>query len=158
MELTRSHLRNATLDEHKRKLAQCAEVLGKYFQKWAVIFPNHPTGAVALTLYLEALDDLTPQQIDAGCKEATRTAEQFPKPGHIRRGLIAAHDGETILLGPPLLDYGKPMTDAERRQCDEITEAFRNKLKTIPEALRDAEGNHTEKCLCQECRRRRRAP
>jgi hypothetical protein len=62
--------------------------------------------------YAEALDDLSPEQIDSGCREAARTAEQFPKPGHIRKG-YESNLQNSPFLGPPLIDYGKPTLTAE---------------------------------------------
>jgi len=104
--------------ERTKNSAKSADVLSKYFQKWQVIFPNHPTGALALACYLEALADLSPEQLDGACREATRTAEQFPKPGHIRNAVGLGRTGE--YLGPPLLTYpeiSKEERDEAIKEC-----------------------------------------
>src|SRR5215469_1851055 len=95
-----NHSKSGTSEEGRKNLARSADVLAKHFQKWSVIFPNHPTGGKAVALYLEDLDDLTPDQIEAGCREAAKMAEQFPKPGHIRNAVPQTHN---VFLGPPQL-------------------------------------------------------
>ncbi len=77
-------------------------MLSRWFQKWADAFPTHEVTKLQIATYAEALDDLTPKGIELGCREATRTAEQFPKPGHIRAAYKAAHDNQDEFLGPRL--------------------------------------------------------
>jgi hypothetical protein len=87
-------------------------VLARWFDKWRLAFPTHEVSQKQLLVYAEALDDLTPEMIDAGCREAGRTAEQFPKPGHIRRALEANYaDTETICFGPPAEKYPEPTAE-----------------------------------------------
>jgi hypothetical protein len=95
-----------------------------------VIFPNHPAKAVTLAVYLEALGDLTPEQLEIGCREATSAAEQFPKPGHIRKAheQNAENAGE-VFLGPRLLEYdAKPLSEEEKKQAAEDSERLRKLL------------------------------
>jgi hypothetical protein len=104
------------------------DVLTWYFKDWAVVFPNHLTGSASLKVYLEALSDLTPSQIERGCWEAQKTMEEFPKPGHIRKGLARAARLERDFerLGPPLIRWNESdsMTAQERKtaadQCAEL--------------------------------------
>lgn len=121
MENQQNHLRNGTSESRRRNLAKCADVLGEYFQKWSKVFPNQPTGAAALAVYLEALSDLSPEQIEDGCAEATKTAEQFPKPGHIRH---AVPFDRSVFMGPPQIEY-PPVTDEERAAGLEFSKALR---------------------------------
>lgn len=84
-----------------------------------------------MATYVEALDDLTPDELDAGCREATRTAEQFPKPGHIRKGLATASE-EGQFLGPRMLTYSDPgLTEGDR---DEIIKECRSRLAHLQPA------------------------
>jgi hypothetical protein len=88
---------------------------------------------------LEALSDLSPEQIDAGCENAIKTAEQFPKPGHIR---AAVPFDRTIFLGPPLLEYAETLTAEEReaaiKECAnfkaEIQKHFEPRKPTPPKS------------------------
>ncbi len=117
-----------TFGERRKNLARSADVLSKFFRKWAVIFPNHPTGAQAVAFYLEALSDLTPEQLETGCTEAIQTAEQFPKPGHIRAAVPVLH---SAFLGPPMLTY--PEVSEEDRQAGlEYSAAVRAALAKSP--------------------------
>jgi hypothetical protein len=77
---------------------------------------------MGLACYLEALSDLTPEQLEEACREATRTAEQFPKPGHIRNAVRSGRTGE--FLGPPLLMY--PEISQEER--DEAIKECRKQM------------------------------
>ena len=127
-----NRLQTETSGERRKNLAKSADVLSKFFRKWAVIFPNHPTGGQALALYLEALKDLTPDQIEAGCREASKTAEQFPKPGHIRAAVPAVR---SAFLGLPQLTYPR-ISEEEREEALEYSAALREVLaKTPPKAL-----------------------
>jgi hypothetical protein len=117
-----------TYGERRKNLAKSADVLSKYFRKWAVIFPNHPTGAQAVALYLELLSDLTPDQIEAGCGEAGKTAEQFPKPGHIRAAVPAVH---SAFLGLPQLTYPR-VSEEEREEALEYSATLRRLLANTP--------------------------
>ena len=86
-----------------------------------------------IAVYLEALDDLTPEQIDRGCREATRTAEQLPKPGHIRAGLkaIGAQQSQQVFLGPQLLAYPR-ISQEERDEALARSEELRKRLGSAP--------------------------
>ena len=64
-------------------------------------------------VYLEALSDLSPEQIEAGCENALKTAEQFPKPGHIRKSVPF---DKSIFLGPPMLTYSEPPLSPQERE------------------------------------------
>lgn len=63
--------------------------------------------------YAEALDDLSPEELEIGCREASRTAEQFPKPGHIRKAL-EENRPQHQFLGPRL--EWDPKLEQERAQ------------------------------------------
>ena len=83
-----------------------------------------------MAFYLEALSDLTAAQIDAGCREAIRTAEVFPKPGHIRKAVPYSH--EDALSGPPQLTY-PDVTAEDREEALKYSEALKSALsKTKP--------------------------
>jgi hypothetical protein len=123
-----NRLPTETLGERRKNLAKSADVLSKFFRRWAVIFPNHPTGGEALAYYLEALSDLTADQIEAGCAEAIKTAEQFPKPGHIRAVVPAV---QHIFLGVPQLTY-PAVSPEEREEALEYSEALRTTLVKSP--------------------------
>ena len=73
-------------------------------KKWSHAFPTHPVSEKQILVYVEALDDMTPDELEFGCREATRTAEQLPKPGHIRTAAEAyrAPDDRSQFLGPAL--------------------------------------------------------
>jgi hypothetical protein len=75
---------------------------------------------------LEALADLSPEQIDAGCENAIKTAERFPAPGHIRKAV--PFDDRTSYLGPPLLEYNETLTPEERAEALKFSEALKKKL------------------------------
>lgn len=75
-----------------RQLKACEQVLSSWIKKWTDLFPSHEVTQTQILTYIEALDDLTPEQINIGCREATRTAEQFPKPGHIRKAYLQSND------------------------------------------------------------------
>jgi len=123
-----SHSQSGTSEERLKNLARSADVLAKYFQKWSVVFPNHPTGGRAVAIYVEALSDLTPDQIEAGCAEAIKTAEQFPKPGHIRAAVPTV---QTIFLGPSQLTYPET-TQEERDAALEYSAPLRARLAASP--------------------------
>lgn len=81
-------------------------------------------------VYLEALSDLTPSQIERGCWEAQKTMEQFPKPGHIREGLARAARLEHHFdrLGPPLIQWnenGSMTTEERMAAADQCAELYR---------------------------------
>ena len=120
--------RKDTSAEHKKNLAMSADVLSRHFRKWAMIFPNHPATKETVAFYLEALSDLTPEQIDLGCAQAIKTAEQFPKPGHIRAAVPVVHE---MFLGPRRPKYldEPPTSEAERMDALEFSSKLREKLK-----------------------------
>ena len=64
-----------------------------------------------IAVYAEALIDLSPEMLEYGCEQATRTAERFPWPGHIRKAAEQYHSpvDRSEYLGPRL-DW----SDAER--------------------------------------------
>jgi hypothetical protein len=83
---------------------------------------------MAVAAYQEALSDLTSEQIEAGCAEAIKTAEQFPKPGHIRAAVPAVHGG---FLGLPQLTYPET-SEEEREEALEYSAALRTALAKAP--------------------------
>jgi hypothetical protein len=123
-----NHSRSVTSEERRKNLARSADVLSRFFRKWAVIFPNHPTGGQAVAHYLEALSDLSPDQIESGCAEAIKTAEQFPKPGHIRAAVPVVHG---VFLGLPQLSYPE-ISKEEREEALKYSAALRAALAKSP--------------------------
>ncbi len=116
-------------DGRKRRWALSCAVLAKWFDKWRLVFPTHEVTQRQILAYAEALDDLSPEMISAGCCEAGRTAEQFPKPGHIRRALEANYaDTETISFGPPAITYPE-VSQEERDAAIEERKGFMEALK-----------------------------
>lgn len=114
-------------ESRKQSLAKSAVVLTRWFRKWSDSFPSHDVTKLQMATYLEALDDLTPGQLEIGCREATRTAEQFPKPGHIRSALYAAGVDEQRHERPKYLDE-KPLTAEEREEAAAYSKAYRELL------------------------------
>lgn len=133
--MEQSRLTNGGNESRKTYLAKLALVLTRWFQKWGDAFPSHEVTKLQMGTYLEALDDLTPDELDIGCREATRTAEQFPKPGHIRSALYTCFHGAQRLERPAYLD--EPPTSAEDRAAGE--EFSRALKKTL--AKKDTEMN-----------------
>lgn len=124
---------NAGNGSQKTHLAKLALVLTQWFRKWGDAFPSHEVTKLQVATYLEALDDLTPAQLEIGCREATRKAEQFPKPGHIRTALYSFGSDEQRHERPSYLD--EPSISAEEREeAVRFSQAFR---KTMAE--KDAE-------------------
>lgn len=106
MEQEKNLSKKETSENRRKNLAKCADVLAKFFQKWNLTFPNQKAGKALVAVYIECLQDLTPEQLEIGCAEASKDMEQFPKPGHIRH----AWEQYTALnhwerLGPPRPDY-----------------------------------------------------
>lgn len=111
----------------KKHLAKLALVLERWFQKWGDAFPSHEITKLQVATYTEALDDLTPGQVEIGCREATRKAEQFPKPGHIRTALYAAGVDEQRHERPKYLDEA-PLSAEEREEAAMFSKAYRELL------------------------------
>jgi len=86
-------------ESRRKKLQTCVEILTRWFAKWSAVFPNHPVSKLQTATYAEALIDLTAEQLEYGCKEASKNMEQFPKPGHIRK---PAENLTNEYLGPAL--------------------------------------------------------
>ena len=143
-------------DDHKRRLIAQAESLRLHFSRWKEIWPGQPISEPMLALYVEALNDLSPTEIDLGCTRALKVCTQFPKPAHIREGAaFECAARRPVGMGPRLLHYTDQMTPEERAECIADIGELRKKLQTQPETLRNADGTHTAKCLCQGCRGRR---
>lgn len=126
-ELDLSPSMSAGGDSRKQRLAKSAVVLTQWFRKWSDSFPSHDVTKLQMATYLEALDDLTPGQLEIGCREATRKAEQFPKPGHIRSALYAAGVDEQRHERPKYLDE-TPLTAEEREEAASFSKAYRELL------------------------------
>jgi hypothetical protein len=131
-------------DANRRKrLALCADVLTKWFTKWSEVFPTHEVTKIQMATYVEALDDLSVELIEAGCREATRTAEQFPKPGHIRKAIEKIQAAQTVndrvfLLGPPAEKYPE-ITQEERDAAIEYGEELKKQLAKEEKIKRSAQ-------------------
>lgn len=119
---------NAVAANPRKRFAESTKVLTSWFQKWNHAFPSHGVTELQIAVYLEALDDLSPEQIDRGCREATRAAEQLPKPGHIRAALLKAEaESRFTGLGPPLLAYAE-ISQEERDEALKFSEELKKKL------------------------------
>jgi hypothetical protein len=82
-----------------------------------------------IAVYAEALKDLSPEVLEFGCAEASKTMERFPWPGHIRTGAKMYRGAE--YLGPPLLEYPL-ITDEERAEALKFSETLKKQLAAIP--------------------------
>ena len=126
---TQNHSKKQNADDRSMRSAKFVQVLTSWFTKWLAAFPTHEVSKIQMAVYLEALDDLTPEQLDRACREATRSAEQFPKPGHIREAL--ARTGLTNQFsGPPrpkYLDEPK-ISEEERASALKFSDELRKKL------------------------------
>src|SRR5262249_20081332 len=122
--------------ERQRRFAELVLALEPWFLKWSDAFPSHAVTAMQIGTYAEALDDLTPSQLELGCREATRTAEVFPKPGHIRKALEAVDDSgrDESYAGPRAVQY-ETVSQEERDSALE----FSRKLREVLEAQDSAE-------------------
>ena len=119
---------NAVAANPRKRFAESTKVLTSWFQKWNHAFPSHGVTELQIAVYVEALDDLSPEQIDRGCREATRTAEQLPKPGHIRTALLNAEaESRFVGLGLPLLAYPE-ISQEERDEALKFSEELKKKL------------------------------
>lgn len=106
-------LTNDAGEKRKQHLAKLTLVLVPWFAKWSDSFPSHVIGKVQMATYVEALYDLTEEELEIGCREATKVATEFPKPGHIRKALRLSRN-EMRCTRPAYLDEPPPMTLAER--------------------------------------------
>jgi hypothetical protein len=134
----RSPSPSETLDARRKDSVKSVDVLSCFLARWSLVFPNHPTVTECLPVYLEALSDLTASQIERGCREAEKTMEQFPKPGHIRQGLARASRGDFERLGPRRIRWNEneSMTAEERKaaadQCAELSRGLPVRPVTPP--------------------------
>jgi hypothetical protein len=88
-------------------------------KKWAATFPAHAVTDTQIGTYADVLGDLSPEELNAACREATKSAEQFPKPAHIRAALKRL---EVIpRTRPAYLD--EPILSASERWTEETREA-----------------------------------
>jgi hypothetical protein len=129
--LLKSRSMNESDVDRMKRLAKSSVVLATWFRKWTNVFPTHEVTQKQILAYTEALDDLAPEQIDEGCREASRDAEQFPKPGHIRHALEGAKVSAipaVQFMGPPLIEYSE-VTQEEREQALEAQREYTEKLK-----------------------------
>jgi hypothetical protein len=99
--MNQNHSKNEPSESRRKKLQICVEILTRWFAKWSAVFPNHPVSKLQTATYAEALGDLTAEQLEYGCKYASREMEQFPKPGHIRAHAEKFNPNREY-LGPPL--------------------------------------------------------
>jgi hypothetical protein len=128
---TTNPLKNDANENRRKHLGMCVSVLAKWFEKWVALPGSNQVSKVQLAVYAEALIDLSPEAIEFGCAEATRTAERFPWPGHIRAGAMGYRESRTEYLGPPLIEY-PPITDEERAEGLKFSEALKKKLAIPP--------------------------
>lgn len=133
-------------ERQRRRLAKSADVLAKYFQRWILVCPNFPVRPETIAVYCEALDDLTPEQIEYGCMMATKEMEGWPQPGFIRSCAAGAPIREVEVLGPRLewtagehSDYLKRWLRDQKKPAE--LPAPKEARKQIP---------HTEKSIEQQ--------
>jgi len=62
-------------------------ILAHWFERWGSVFQAQRITKELIDVYAEALSDLSPEQLETGCCEVTRSALQFPKPAEIRAAL-----------------------------------------------------------------------
>src|SRR5882724_11532160 len=132
---TQSHSKKQNAEDRSMRSAKFVQVLTSWFTKWVAAFPTHEVSKIQMAVYVEALDDLTPEQLDRACREATRTAEQFPKPGHIH--YAAARTAMATYSGPPRPKYlDEPrLSDEERESALKFSAELRKKLGAVPEKI-----------------------
>jgi hypothetical protein len=99
-----NHSKNADNENRKKRLAQLVTVLERYFLKWNLLPGSNQVTIGQMAVYAEALIDLSPEAVEFGCAEATKVAERFPWPGHIRKGAegYRAAQDRSGYLGPAL--------------------------------------------------------
>jgi len=78
----------------------------------------------ALPVYLEALSDLGPAMIEAGCIEITKRMRRFPAPGDIRESIPARQE----YAGLPQLTYPE-VSKTERDEAIELMRPFVEELR-----------------------------
>ena len=122
---SKNPLRNDGRENQRKQLAKCVDVLAKYFEKWSRLPGSNQVSKGQIVIYAEALADLSPEALEYGCMEATRTAERFPWPGHIRKGADGYRPAQdrSEFLGPAL-DWN-PELEKERLVREE---AFKRAL------------------------------
>jgi hypothetical protein len=124
----------------KTRFVVLGEILKRWFTKWKDAFPTHEITQTQILTYLEALDDLSPNELNRACREATRTADQFPKPGHIRKALEASRVEESVQHNRPAYLDEPRLSDEEIAAALEETKQLREQLKktvrekSIPQA------------------------
>jgi hypothetical protein len=143
------------------------------------VFPTHEVSKEQLGVYLQALSQLSPAELEDGCREVIKTSVNFPKPAEI---ITAAKEctGAEPFYGPKMLTYAE-VTDAEREAALAENADFTAKLKaqlgkpqagkeikivppirTLEEQKRELERRgyltgqpHSPACLCPDCQKRR---
>jgi len=123
--------KNDAKENRRKRLAQCADVLTKYFAKWSLLPGSNQVSKLQIAVYAEALIDLSLEALEFGCAEATRTAERFPWPGHIRKAAQMYRSDRSEFLGPPRLEY-EPITQEERDAALEFSQALKKLIQGPP--------------------------
>ena len=95
-----------------------------------------------MAVYLEALENLSVNELEIGCAEVIKTALTFPKPAEIISA-SHAHAKDESFLGPPMIEY------PEVEICSVCHDTG---WKVIPR--RDGAGSMAIAC---ECRKRKSA-
>ena len=85
-------LSNRSADAKRSYYAKCMKTLIAYFEKWRVVFPTHEVSKEQMAVYLEALSDLSLEELETGCREVLKRAMNFPKPAEIIQAAKAARD------------------------------------------------------------------
>jgi hypothetical protein len=104
-------------------LARFVNSLTQWIRKWADTFPSHAITEIQIGTYIEALSDLTEAQLEAACREVTKSAEQFPKPAHIRaalRRLEAVPRSRPNYLDEPVLPASERWGEEEQSASDKL--------------------------------------
>ena len=85
-------LSNRSASGKRNYYASCTKVLTSHFNKWRAVFPAHEVSQEQMSVYLEALSDLSLEELETGCREVLKTAMNFPKPAEIILAARAARE------------------------------------------------------------------
>ena len=107
----------------RKPSAEFVDVLTRWMAKWADTFPSHVVTKLQIATYAETLGDLSPEQLDATCRLATRNATQFPKPGDIRNAFKQLDNvprTRPAYLDEPIAHESERWTEEEQRLSNQL--------------------------------------
>jgi hypothetical protein len=132
-----------------QQLSSTSSALAKWLMVFSQLYRQEATEA-AVWAYREALADLTPGEIDRGCREAIRRLKFFPNPAEIRECLTIARANAKPKQLPALPEAQEE--SAEDREARELALATLREIAGRNDLERIA-ANPSE----QELQRRARA-